>query len=147
MNICSTFSHLAQGREEILSHVSSLTQLESNETYTYKLNHHYDAAPSDVYVRTNIAAPVFELLLANILFAASEIEECYDLGQEEIAASILQGLYGVNVLNDAAATDQHFDLYYVWEKWCSKYDAVMKLNVLQHEKLHDELVKIIPEDF
>ena len=146
MSICPTFSHLAKGREQALEYVSSLEQLESTETYTYKLNHLYDSKPCDIYVKTLIQPVVFELLLAKILFVASDVEESHALGQEEIAQPVLNGLYGVEVLNEAMQFDKEFDLYYVWEKWCGKFTDVMNLGVLKHEQLHDELAKIVPID-
>lgn len=146
MTICPTIAHLMHGREEVLQHVSSLTQLQSNKEYIYKLNHYYDAAPSDVYVSSTIEPAAFELLVAFILYSADDIQECCELCQDVIADSILCRIYNVDVLEDAATYDQHFDLYVVWEKWCSYYDDIKTLKVLQHTQLHEELVRIIPTE-
>lgn len=141
---CPKLYHTKAGRERALKYTNQLTNLHSDQIYTYKLHHYYDSQPCDVYVKTDIEPVVFELLLSHILFEASEIDKCYALGQEEIDQPILKELFGVEVLAEPVETDEVFDLYYTWEKWCALYGDVQGVNILKHEELKAALEQIIP---
>jgi hypothetical protein len=144
MTKCPKLVHTVKGRERALSYVESLKELESDSEYTYKLFHEFDSKPSDVYVKTSIQPAVFELLLAYVLFEGNEIDEGYGLGQEEIATPILSNLFGVEVLDKEDVNSHEFDLYYVWEKWCSLYEKVSVLDVLKHKEVVKVLTELIP---
>lgn len=148
MKTCPLLDHTIKGRERALKYTGELTKLTSNkDDYTYKLYHYYDEKPLDVYVTTCIQPAVFELLLARILFEASEINECYELGQEEIAEHILKDLYGIQTIEKTNEYDEEFDLYYTWEKWCAVSNKVMELKILDNDSIRIVLAKIITRNY
>ncbi|MCM3365964.1 hypothetical protein HKK70_09030 [Bacillus safensis] len=117
----------------------------SNDVYTYTIYHKYDTNPREdmVTVGSSIPPNKFELLLAHLLFKTVELTgaEEIELYQNEIR-EILYKKYEDSQLHNKPSSvilNRPFDLYEVWEKWCSNstYQDVLNIKEFQVEGLNE----------
>lgn len=117
----------------------------SNDVYTYTIYHKYDTNPKEdmVTVGSSIPPNKFELLLAHLLFKAVDLTgaEEIELYQNEIR-EILCKKYKDSQLHSKPSSvnlNRQFDLYEVWEKWCSNstYHDVLNIKEFQVEGLNE----------
>lgn len=144
MSECLQVEFSRSNREEIIEYVKGLDTIYSDEHYMYKLNHTYDAEPSDRYIEVAIEPDVMDILLAYFQFKASDINMHYSFGQEE-SVQVLGELYGaIDLGGKVDVIDHHFDLYLNWEKWCGVAAKVEQLDILGHEGLNTEIKQLVP---
>ncbi|WP_144482040.1 hypothetical protein [Bacillus pumilus] len=99
-----------------------------------------------VTVESSIPPEKFELLLAHLVFKAVELAgvEEIELYQNEIR-EILYKKYEVKQLHNKPSSvilNYPFDLYEVWEKWCSNstYQDVLNIKEFQVEGLNEVIL-------
>ncbi|ATF13584.1 hypothetical protein A616_16840 [Brevibacillus brevis X23] len=59
-------------RLKLIERINTLTNLYSEETYTYRLTHQYDHTPRKFYVQAKIEPLVMDALIAFLQFEAAE---------------------------------------------------------------------------
>ncbi|PCK15521.1 hypothetical protein CEY02_20630 [Bacillus pumilus] len=117
----------------------------SNDVYTYTIYHQYDTNPREdmVTVGSSIPPNKFELLLAHLLFKAVELTgiEEIELYQNEIREILYEKYEDKQLQNKPGSVilNRPFDLYEVWEKWCSNstYQDVLNIKEFQVEGLNE----------
>ncbi|AYF11336.1 hypothetical protein [Bacillus subtilis] len=137
-----------QGIEGALDYITSVQNPRVNKEFVYSLSHQYDIEPTTVYIKSNFEPTTFELLLAYLMFKACEAteEEETELHQEQIK-SILTTYYKEIGLKSVPVGIQpiEFDLYTVWEKWCGKYDRMLRIKCFEKDGLIEYLKNMLQE--
>ena len=116
--------------------------------YYYRFSHAYDHEPATpVYLESKVQFHTMEVLVAYLQFECSDIEESFDLGQENLANILVKFFDGKIVTADLLSKSSYeIDLYLNWEEWCSMASIIQEMELFERDGLKDYLRELVEKE-